>query len=199
MLRTRLGPIVAIALALMGPAAAQTPAEPMPPPAPVAPTVPAPLLPGDAFGEELTLPPRTIIYIAGQATWDTAFDTLVASFKTLQTRLNNQGLKAAGPAMVIYTETDDKGFSFRAAYPISEAPKDAPTALIAVGPAPTGKALKFVHRGSYDAMDSTYEAITNFLDDKRLEAKDLFIEEYSTDPVTANPDRLVVNVFVPLK
>jgi len=24
-----------------------------------------------------------------------------------------------------------------------------------------GKALKFVHRGSYDNMDNTYEAITN--------------------------------------
>ena len=32
-------------------------------------------------------------------------------------------------------------------------------------------------------MDSTYEAITNYLDDKQLEAKDLFIEEYATDPV----------------
>ena len=48
-------------------------------------------------------------------------------------------------------------------------------------------------------MDSTYEAITNYLDDKRLEAKDLFIEEYASDPVTTNPDRLVINVFVPVK
>ena len=40
-----------------------------------------------------------------------------------------------------------------------------------------------MHRGSYDAMDSTYEAITNHLDEKQLEAKDLFIEEYVTDPV----------------
>ena len=68
-----------------------------------------------------------------------------------------------------------------------------------MGEAPSGKALKFVHRGSYDAMDSTYEAITNYLDDKRMEAKDLFIEEYTTDPVKADPNKLVVNVFVPVK
>jgi effector-binding domain-containing protein len=48
-------------------------------------------------------------------------------------------------------------------------------------------------------MDSTYEAITNYLDDKQLEAKDLFIEEYATDPVTSDPSKLVVNVFVPVK
>jgi effector-binding domain-containing protein len=48
-------------------------------------------------------------------------------------------------------------------------------------------------------MDNTYEAITNHLDEKRLEAKDMFIEEYVTDPVTTADDKLVVNVFVPLK
>ena len=101
--------------------------------------------------------------------------------------------------MTIYTQTDDTGFQFHAAVPIAEAPKNPPKGDIAVGQAPSGKALKFVHRGSYDAMDSTYEAITNYLDDKQLEAKDLFIEEYVTDPVKTDPDNLVVNVFVPVK
>jgi effector-binding domain-containing protein len=101
--------------------------------------------------------------------------------------------------MTIYTETDDAGFSFNAAVPIAAAPANPPKGDIAVGPAPTGNALKFVHRGSYDAMDSTYEAITNYLDDKHLEARDLFIEEYVTDPVKTNAENLVVNVFVPLK
>ncbi len=82
---------------------------------------------------------------------------------------------------------------------MAQAPKDAPKGDIAVGQTPSGRALKFVHRGSYDAMDSTYEAITNYLDDKQLEAKDLFIEEYATDPVNTAPDKLVVNVFVPVK
>jgi effector-binding domain-containing protein len=160
---------------------------------------PAPLQPGDAFGESVTLPERTIIYIKGQGKWDAAFDTLVDAFKSLNEYLGKQGIKPAGPAMIIYTETDDAGFSFQAAYPIAAAPNDPPKGDIAVGPAPTGKALKFVHRGSYDAMDSTYEAITNYLDDKHLEAQGLFIEEYVTDPVKTDADRLVVNVFVPLK
>ena len=59
--------------------------------------------------------------------------------------------------------------------------------------------LQFVHRGSYDAMDTTYEAITNYLDEKRLESEDMFIEEYVTDPVKTPEDKLIVNVYVPLK
>ena len=77
-------------------------------------------------------------------------------------------------------------------------PKNLPKDM-SVGKSPEGKALKFVHRGSYDNMDNTYEAITNHLDDKKLEAKDTFIEEYITDPLKTAEDKLVINVYVPLR
>ena len=186
--------MLAMALAFAaGPASAQRAA----PPANL--DSPAPLQPGDAFGEEVTLPQRTMVYLKGHSNWDAAFDTLVDAFKSLGEYLDKQGIKPTGAAMTIYTATDDKGFSFEAAMPIAAAPANPPKGDIAVGPAPSGKTLKFVHRGSYDAMDSTYEAITNYLDDKHLEAQGLFIEEYVTDPVKTNPENLVVNVFVPVK
>lgn len=177
-----------------GPALAQR-AAPLPPGM----DAPAPLKPGDAFGKEMTLPERTMVYLKGHGRWDAAFDTLVDAFKSLNEYMDKQGIKPTGPAMVIYTETDDTGFSFDAALPIAAAPDNPPKGDIAIGKSPSGKALQFVHRGSYDAMDSTYEAITNYLDDKHLEAKDLFIEEYVTDPVKTPADNLVVNVFVPIK
>ena len=83
--------------------------------------------------------------------------------------------------------------------PIAAPPKDTPKGDIGIGKSPTGRAFKFVHRGSYDAMETTYEAITNFLDDKGLDAKDLFIEQYETDPVTADAKKLTVDVLVLLK
>ena len=55
-----------------------------------------------------------------------------------------------------------------------------------LGQSPDGRALKFVYRGSYDDLDNTYEAITNYLDEKRLDAKEMFIEEYVTDPLTTD-------------
>jgi effector-binding domain-containing protein len=184
---------ILVFLALTGPVAAQMP-SPM-----GGLSSPSPLQPGDAFGEEVTLPERTIVYLKGHSTWDVAFDTLVDSFKSLNEYLNKQGIKPNGPAMTVYTQTDDSGFQFEAAVPIAAAPANPPKGDIAVGQAPSGRALKFVHRGSYDAMDSTYEAITNYLEDKHLDAKDLFIEEYVTDPVTTNAENLVVNVLVPVK
>jgi effector-binding domain-containing protein len=182
-----------------GSALAQTPPASQPSLPIPGPSAPSPLQPGDAFGEPVTLPERTIIYLKGHTNWDAAFDTLVESFKSLNEYFDKQGLKADGPAMTVYTQTDDTGFSYQAALPVAQAPADPPKGDIAVGKSPAGKALKFVHRGAYDAMDSTYEAITNHLDEKNLEAKDLFIEEYATNPATTSQDKLVVNVFVPVK
>jgi effector-binding domain-containing protein len=158
----------------------------------------------DPFGQEVKLAPKTIVFVAGSGTWDKAYDALIEAFKKVDAYLDGAGLKPSGPAMTIFTSTDDTGFDFKAAIPLAEPPKTPPNQSppgreIAVGQSPDGKVLKFVHRGSYDDMNQTYEAITNYLDEKGLDAKDLLIEEYVTDLVTSPQDMLVVNVFVPLR
>ncbi len=172
------------------PAAAETPATPPP--------AAAPVQTADAFGEEITLEPKTVVIIKGNANWDSAFDTLIESFKALSALLDKQGIKPAGNPMIVYTSTDDTGFTYLAEIPVDQEPKNL-TKAMSMGKSPEGKALKFVHRGSYDNMDNTYEAITNHLDDKKLEAKDTFVEEYITDPLKTAEDKLVINVYVPLK
>ena len=134
----------------------------------------------------------------GNACWDSAFDTLIDSFKALSAFLDKQGIKATGNSMIVYTSTDDTGFTYLAEIPVEQDPKNLSKDM-SIGKSPEGKALKFVHRGSYDNMDNTYEAITNHLDDKKLEAKDTFVEEYVTDPLKTAEDKLVINVYVPLR
>jgi effector-binding domain-containing protein len=187
------------------PPAASTPATPAPSPSPAAeapatptPATPAPVQTADPFGEQIALTPKTVVIAKGSANWDAAFDTLIESFKTLSGLLDKQGIKPAGNPMIVYTSTDDTGFTYLAEIPVDQEPKNL-TKAMSMGKSPDGKALKFVHRGSYDNMDNTYEAITNHLDDKKLEAKDTFIEEYITDPLKTAEDKLVINVYVPLK
>jgi effector-binding domain-containing protein len=182
--------------------AASAPATPATPPAAAAtPTVPPPataVQTADPFGEEITLAPKTVLVVKGSANWDNAFDTLIDSLKSLSALLDKQGIKRAGNSMIVYTSTDDTGFTYLAEVPVEQEPKNLGKDM-SIGRSPDGKALKFVHRGSYDNMDNTYEAITNHLDDKKLEAKDTFIEEYITDPLKTEEDKLVINVYVPLK
>lgn len=176
-------------------ASAQTPPATT---APV-PAQPAPVTPADPFGAEVTLEPKTFVYMKGSATWETAFETLIDAFKSINGYLEKQNIKPSGLPLAIYTQTDDTGFQYQVGIPIAEAPKNPPRGDLAVAKSPGGKMLQFVHRGSYDAMDTTYEAITNHLDEKRLESEDMFIEEYVTDPLKTPEDKLVVNIYVPLK
>jgi effector-binding domain-containing protein len=152
----------------------------------------------DPFGEPITLDAKKVLIAKGNANWDSAFDTLIDSLKTLSALLDKQGIKRSGNLMIVYTSTDDTGFTYLAEIPVDQEPKNLAKSM-SMGQSPDGKALKFVHRGSYDNMDNTYEAITNHLDDKKLEAKDTFIEEYITDPLKTAEDKLVINVYVPLK
>ena len=181
---------------------ASPPAAPATPPAAAAtqatPPAAATVQTADPFGEEITLAPKTVVIVKGTANWDTAFDTLVDSLKSLSALLDKQGIKRAGNSMIVYTSTDDTGFTYLAEIPVEQEPKTLGKDM-SIGKSPEGKALKFVHHGSYDNMDNTYEAITNHLDDKKLEAKDTFIEEYITDPLQTEEDKLVINVYVPLK
>ncbi len=182
------------------PAPSATPAPVQSPAAPPAAATPpaAAVQAADPFGEEIMLQPKTVVILKGSANWDSAFDTLIESFKSLSGLLDKEGIKPAGNPMIVYTATDDTGFTYLAEIPVDQDPKNL-TKAMSMGKSPEGKALKFVHRGSYDNMDNTYEAITNHLDDKKLEAKDTFIEEYITDPLKTEEDKLVINVYVPLK
>jgi effector-binding domain-containing protein len=185
----------ALAVALSGcglpGALAQTPNRPPPPTITV--------LPDDPFGEQVTMTERTIVYYEGSGNWDSAFETIVEAFKSVYDAMGKLGAKPDGAPMTIYTATSDTGFEFQAAVPVARAPASPPRSDIKVGKSPAGTALKFVHRGSYDEMDTTYEAIAHHLEERNLEAKDLFVEQYMKDPVTTPEDDLVIEIYVPLK
>ena len=185
-------------------------AQPAPPPAAAQPEsgagAPAPIAPEglatkptDPFGEEVTLTAKPIVFVKGSGTWDQAFPIISGALKTVEAYVAKAGLKPDGQPMTIFTATDDKGFDYQAAIPVAALPKEPPGEGIQSGKSPDGRALKFVHRGSYDTLDDTYEAITNYLDDKRLESRNILIEQYVTDPASTDEKDLVVEVLVLVK
>ena len=165
-----------------------------------APSNAPPAVSKDPFGVEVTLTPKTIIFMKGNSTWDKALENLQDAFKSVYGVVDSRGLAKTGPAMTIYTQADDTGFSFQAAVPIAEAPKDPPKGDIAVGQTPAGKALRFAYKGSFHQMEDTiYNAIPEYLDEKQLDSSGTFIEEYQSDPVTTPEDKFDISIFVLLK
>jgi effector-binding domain-containing protein len=186
-LLTRLLAALLLAFALAVAAEAQQPKAPQPSAA------------QDPFGEEVTLPERKALFRHNKTSWEEAWVNLVATFKTVRAEAERLKLKVTGSSLVIYRSTSDEGFEFDAALPIEGDPASPLAEDFRIGPTRTGKAVKFVYRGAFDAMDSTYENISNYIDSKHIDAEDLSIEEYVTDPVTTKPEEIVINIYMPLK
>lgn len=144
--------------------------------------------------------PRAAITFDGQSDWDGAYTSIINGFQRLKAEADRTGLKPAGRPVAVFLFTDDAGFRFRAMLPLAQAPADlALGAEFALGKTPSGRAAKFEHRGAYDEIDSTYEAITAWLDDKSLTAEDFFVEEYVNEGSSAGDVETAVDVYVFIK
>jgi effector-binding domain-containing protein len=204
----------------VSPAGAQAPAQPSPPqstPAPAAPTIPATppaattppiaaarttLLPeaGDpANVDEVMLTAKPVLVVSGTSDWDNGLKNIRAAATRVEAELKRLGIAATGRPLVLYTQTNDDNFKFDAMVPVAAAPASAPADLpkdMRFGETPSGKAWRFVHKGPYDDIDSTYETVTTYLEAKDIVARDAFIEEFVTDTADPADANLEVNIFV---
>jgi effector-binding domain-containing protein len=182
---------------LVTPPAAPNPAQP--PAAPAPPTAADQnRMPEIGGPTEIVLEARPVLVLRGQSTWDDGFDTLMESFKKLNDEAKKQKMTVVGRPQAAFTSTDDFGFKFEAMVTLEATPPAKPQLPkeIDLGQSPAGKALKFTHAGAYDDIDTTYEAITAYLDEKGLKAKNLFVEEYATDPKSSEDPDLQMNILV---
>lgn len=184
-------------------------------PAATAPATPAPARPDDkaeaakpgtpelapsVMSETVDVDARPALVLKGQGKWEDASKALSEALKKLNDAVAKAGLTSNGRPIAVFTKTDDAGFSFEAMAPLSAAPEGKAKLPegVEIGASPAGKALKFQHRGAYDEIDATYEAIAAYLDEKGLDTKDLIIEEYLTD-FKSDDASVDVDIYVFLK
>ena len=189
--------------------APSAPAAPAPAPAP-APAAPPPAAGGDSANvtlgpapadpgtpDELKISPKPEVYIEGEASWDEALKTIRDGQKKVKAALDAAGLRVAGRPLTRFVKTSDDKFSYEIGYPI-EAPSGQPSLPegFKLGTTPSGDAVRFTHRGAYDDIDGTYEAITIDLDAKGIEVNDAFLEEYINDVADSADANLEIYIYV---
>ena len=142
-----------------------------------------------------------VVQTHGAASWEDGYAKINESLAKLRAAAEKAGLKVQGHPLAVITDTDDAGFKFDAMLPVEAAPDAKPDlgADVSLTQSPSGKAIKFQHRGAYDDIDSTYDAITAYLDEKGLEARNLFVEEYLNDAKDSTDMALQVDIYVFLK
>jgi effector-binding domain-containing protein len=155
--------------------------------------------PGDTSDvDEVVLPAKPVLIMSGQSNWENGLKTMRATFAHIREEAAKAGLTVAGRPVTVFSETSDDNFKYDAMIPVARAPEPgvAMPAEIRAGTTPSGKAYRFVHKGPYDEIDSTYETITAYLDAKDIQAKDAFVEEYVTDAGDPTDPSLEINIFV---
>ncbi|MBM3561979.1 MAG: GyrI-like domain-containing protein [Alphaproteobacteria bacterium] len=152
------------------------------------------------MSQTVTVDARPAAVIKGHGKWDSAAKTISEALAKLNDAVGKANLVVNGRPFAVFTKTDDAGFSFEAMTPLSAAPEGAPKLPegVSIGASPAGKALKFQHRGAYDEIEATYEAIAAYLDEKGLDTKDMIIEEYLTD-FKGDDANIDVDIYVFLK
>ncbi len=151
---------------------------------------------------DMMLESGPVIILKGQSTWDDGFDNLMEAFQKLNAEAKRLKIATVGRPRAAFTATDDFGFKFEAMLTLAAEPPPPPQAQPAtgkdfsLGKSPSGRALKFSHAGSYDDIDTTYEAITAYLDEKGLKARNIFVEEYMNDPKSSEDSSLEMNIYV---
>ncbi|HRJ69151.1 MAG TPA: GyrI-like domain-containing protein [Beijerinckiaceae bacterium] len=154
---------------------------------------------GDAStAQEMRLEARNALVLKGESSWDDGYEKLLAAFKALRAEARRLGLATVGKPQTAFVHTDDQGFRFEAMMVLDKAPDASlkPQKTFAFSLTPAGRAFVFKHAGAYDDIDSTYEAITAWLDEKGLSAKGAFVEEYLTEPEGSDDTLLELNIYV---
>jgi effector-binding domain-containing protein len=151
---------------------------------------------GTETAESFTLSARPALVTSGHATWDEAFIRLNTTFRSLEAELSRQGVRAAGRPLTIFIETDETGFRFDAMLPLSGPLPLPPASGYRKGETLSGKVLRFLHKGPYDDIDSTYETITAWLDAKGIAVKEAFTEELVRDAKSEEDPDLEIQIYV---
>jgi effector-binding domain-containing protein len=148
---------------------------------------------------EVMLEQKPVLMFKGQSTWDDGYENLMDAIAKLNAEAKKLGLATIGRPKTAFLSTDDQGFKYEAMLELLNEPSAPPANMpkdFGIAKSATGKALKFTHSGAYDDIDTTYEAITAYLDEKGAKARNIFIEEYLKDTKSSEDPAFEMNIFV---
>jgi effector-binding domain-containing protein len=187
--------------ALPGAVVQPAPSTPVAPPAASTQSTPTPPDGDASSAQAIDVKARPAVVIRGAANWDDGYKAIMGAIAKVRAATLKAGLKEAGRPIASFVDTDDNGFKYEAMIPIEAAPTGAVDlgTEAKLGATPAGKAIKFQHRGAYDDVDSTYEAITAYLDEKGYDAQNVFVEEYLNDPKGSDDTGLALDIYVFIK
>jgi effector-binding domain-containing protein len=164
-------------------------------------------LPKDDFAglevQQIDAAPVTVAYVPAQAPKDNQAiaAAIGSSYAKVGQFMAKNGLKQAAAPQTINRKYDESGYEFDAAIPVDHAPaREVPAdSPVQVKQTYAGKALRVVHKGSYQTMESTYRRLVAYMAAHGYEEASSPWDEYVSDPGKTPEPELVTNIVWPIK
>lgn len=124
-------------------------------------------------------------------------ETLGACYGEVMQCVNSQDVQPSGPPFAIYYNMDMSDLDMEIGFPVAAMITDA--GRVKAGTIPSGKAAVATHVGPYDTIGETYEKLSAFVKEKKLEPNGFSYEYYLNDPGETAPEELLTEIYFPLK
>ena len=148
--------------------------------------------------ETVTATSQPMLFISRSSSMDQAdiSRTMTEAFQKVGAFIGGSGIMPAGPPLCIYRHWGAGTLDFDVGFPVAEQDLAKASGEFKAGATPTGKAMKFTHRGPYGTLRETYAAITAHLNEKGLPWPALTWEVYVSDPAKMPEKNLVTDIYM---
>ena len=118
------------------------------------------------------------------------------AYQQVYAYMKQKRLLPAGPPFAIYYNFDENSMDIEAGFPVFRSV--AGEGEVQQGILPGGTYLKERHKGPYEELKRTYDAMTAFIEARNLKASGLTFERYLNDPGKRKLEKLKTDVYFKL-
>lgn len=141
---------------------------------------------------------QPMIYVRYQVGMDSDAigEKMGEAFQALGDFIGENGIEVAGPPIAVYHDYTETGMTLDVGFPVAAATLGKATGTIKAGETPSGKAMKFVHQGSYDGLRATYDEIGKHFTQAGIPMSPVCWEVYLNDPDATPETELITEIFM---
>ena len=116
------------------------------------------------------------------------------AFEAVWSAMCEKSISPAGPAVAVYHSYDGSHTKWDAGIVVGSKGLEQATGEVKALSTPAGRALKVLHKGPYQELKSTYEAVMARMVAEGIEAAGKSWEVYINDPKTTPPEELLTEI-----
>ena len=125
--------------------------------------------------------------------------SIAAAYAKIMAFISANNLNISGTPKIITLDFSNDSFHFKAAIPVANNQVVDENKQIIGEQMYAGKAVKIIHKGSYQNFKQTYDVLFAYMAQNQLKKNGYPWEDFVTDPADVTEDELITHIYQPIK